>query len=273
MRLPRIAATASACLAVAGAFAYEPETAPPLDRALEEHVEVRLVLLDVVVVDKDDRTVPGLGPEDFRVAVEGAEVPLDSVDAHCSAGAMDDPTSGKMVGWTAPPDLAEGTRRVVFAFDYLHLRTMPCPDDPGSWYCHHATRALETMMRAVETHGFRDEEIMVAALTGGLRVEQPFTRDRSEVVATLRRMEYDVSLYAGHFSHLNERPLFEGLEALFTVLRDVPGPKAVVLVTAGSGPQVLPENANFARAAAMASDARVSFYPVDVLGLYARAPT
>jgi hypothetical protein len=129
------------------------------------------------------------------------------------------------------------------------------------------------MMRAVETHSFRDEEIMVAALTGSLRVEQPFTRDRGEVVDALRRMEYDVSLYAGHFAHVNERPLFEGLEALFTVLRDVPGPKAVVLVTAGAGPQVLPENANFDRAAALASDARVSFYPVDVLGMYARAPT
>ena len=257
-------------VALAAYSAVVPAADAPIDRGLEERVEVRLVLVDVVVIDEHDRTVPGLGPEDFRVTVEGENLPVDSVDSFCTAGAMDDPTSSRIVGWDAPPDLTEGTRRIVFAFDYLHLRTMPCPDVSG--YCHHATRAVETMMRAVEEHPFGDEEIMVAALTGSLRVEQPFTRDRVAVVETLRRMEYDVSLYAGHFAHLDDRPLFHGLEALFTVLRDVPGPKAVVLITAGGGPRVLPNNLNFVRAAAMASDARVSFYPVDVMGLYAEPP-
>jgi hypothetical protein len=63
-----------------------------------------------------------------------------------------------------------------------------------------------------------DEELMVVALTGGLRVEQPFTKDRGVVVDTLRRMEHDISLWNGNFGHLteeahrNQRPGLAGID-------------------------------------------------------------
>lgn len=270
--MKRILAAGAALVSLTAALAA-PESGPVLERGLEERVEVRLVLLDVVVLDPEDRTVPDLSKEAFAVTVDGKEVPVDTLDLSCPGGALEEPASTRIAGWDPGPDLAEGTRRVVLVFDYLHLRTIPCPDRADSWYCHHATRALEAMIAAVEKSDARDEEILVAALTGGLRIEQPFTRDREEVIRALRRMEYDVSLYAGNFGHLNDTPLFAGLESLFTLLREVPGPKAVVLVTAGAGPAVLPNHRAFERTAALASDARAAFYPVDVMGLYARAPT
>jgi hypothetical protein len=108
---------------------------------------------------------------------------------------------------------------------------------------------------------------MVAALNGGLRVEQPFTSDRSAVVETLRRMQYDVTLYAGHFAHTTEYGFFAGLGALMTLLRATPGPKSVVFLTAGEGPSE-DYDGDFARLATLASDAQARIYPVDCRGLF-----
>jgi hypothetical protein len=108
---------------------------------------------------------------------------------------------------------------------------------------------------------------MVVALTSGLRIEQPFTRDRRTVIDTLRRMERDLTLWGADFSHLTEYPLFSGLDALMTVLRAVPGPKGVVFVSAGQGPGVSYEP-DFRRLAARASDAQTAIYAVDCQGLY-----
>jgi hypothetical protein len=132
------------------------------------------------------------------------------------------------------------------------------------------TQALQDYQHVFKTKTeIADEEVMVVALTGGLRIEQPFTKDRESVVRTLRRMEHDISLWNGNFSHLTETPLFRSLGALVTVLRMSPGPKAVVFVSAGSGPSGEVYDLDFDRLAAAASDAQVSFYTVDCMGLFA----
>jgi hypothetical protein len=110
---------------------------------------------------------------------------------------------------------------------------------------------------------------MIVALTGGLRIEQPFTSDPDEVASSLERMEYDVTLYNGDFSHLTEYPLFRSLEALVGVLESVPGPKNVVLFSGGRGPGIS-YDPEFRVLASRAGAARVSFYTVDCLGLYHR---
>jgi hypothetical protein len=81
-------------------------------------------------------------------------------------------------------------------------------------------------------------------------------------------MDHDISLWNGNFSQLTEYPLFASLRALVSVLRVTPGPKAVVYVSAGAGPGNEYDN-EYERLAAVASDARVSFYPVDCRGAYA----
>jgi hypothetical protein len=110
--------------------------------------------------------------------------------------------------------------------------------------------------------------MMVVALTGGIRVEQPFTRDRAEIVKTLHRMEHDITLWNGNFSHLTAFPLWASLRALVSVLRTTPGPKAVVYITAGWGPSSNRYDNEYEQLSAYASDARVAFYPVDLRGMY-----
>jgi VWFA-related protein len=241
--------------------------AAPLPSELKESIEVRLVTIDVVALDANEKTVPDLTKNDFELFVDGKRVEIDTLDSLCSSGAEADPKSGRLGEWPTPRDLTDGTRRIVLAFDYLHLPTAPCPGlEPGPCLFH--TKALQDFQRMLEAKaGITDEEMMVVALTGGLRVEQPFTKDREVVVDTLRRMEHDITLWNGNFDHLDEEPLFRSLRALVTVLRVSPGPKAVVFVSAGTGPGNT-YDLDYERLAAAASDAQVSFYTVDCMGLY-----
>ncbi len=234
---------------------------------LKESIEVRLVTVDVVALDADDMTVPDMTKADFELFVDGKPTEIDTLDAYCESGAEADPKSRRLGDWPMPRDLEDGTRRVVLAFDYLHLTTASCPDSDRRSCLFH-TKALQEFQRVLEAKaGNADEEMMVVALTGGLRVEQPFTKDRKTVVDTLHRMENDVSLWNGNFKHLTEEPFFTSLRALVTVLRTLPGPKAVVFVSIGPGPGNKYDN-NYERLAAAASDAKVSFYTVDAFGLF-----
>jgi len=249
----------------------------PVKSDVAEHVEVRLVTIDVIALDKDDRTVPGLGKESFRLFADGKETPIDTVDAYCGDAPEAEPQSKALGAWATPPDLPNETRRVVLAFDYLHLPYVICPDvtydprQPRSCLMH--TQALQAYQAAIAARPeIHDEEIMVVALTGGLRVEQPFTRDRKAVVEALRRMEYDVTLWNGSFQQTTELGFFRGLEALTTLLRATPGPKSVVLLTAGAGPSN-GYDVEFARLATTAGDAQVRFYPVDCRGVFAGGKT
>lgn len=244
-------------LAASGLVAQTPPT-EPLPSQLEEKVEVRLVTVDVVAMTEDDETVPDMTKDDFALFVDGKRTPIDTLDVFCSAGAEADPKSKRYAAWPTPPDLTDGIRRVVLAFDYLNSGSL--------------TQALQDYQWMLkEKSGIADEEMMVVALTGGIRVEQPFTKDRSEVVKTLHRMEYDITLWNGNFSHLTQYPLWASLRALVAVLRMTPGPKAVVYITSGWGPSNAYDN-EYEQISAIASDARVSFYPVDLRGVYAREP-
>jgi VWFA-related protein len=253
---------------VATATSAASDDPPPLPTKLEESVEVRLVTIDVIALDEKDRTVPDLTKADFRLFVDRKETPIDTFDVACEGGPSDDPKSKRFFGWPMPPDLETGTRRIVFAFDYIHLTTARCPGVDPTQPCLFHTMALKDYQAMLTAKSeVQDEELMVSALTGGLRVEQPFTRDRAAVVATLRRMENDITLWNGNFDHLSELSFFAGLNALVTVLRAVPGPKSIVLLTAGNGPSEFYQ-LYFERLAAIASDARVTIYPVDCRGMF-----
>ncbi len=106
---------------------------------------------------------------------------------------------------------------------------------------------------------------MVAALTGGLRIEQPFTTDADVVLASLKRMQKDISLWNGNFAHTNEFGFVRSVTALFDVLASASvGPKAVVLYSAM---QDVPMDDQFERIAAIAATSRSALYTVNPYGL------
>lgn len=221
-----------------------------IDRVETEHV--RLVLLDVMVVDGQGRTVPDLTAQDFEVMAGGKPVAVDTLDVDCPAGAAADPVAVRRAAGRKPPVSGNTGRRVVLALDYLHLGQLQ------------RAAVLEQAKDMVEQGTVDGEELMVVALNGGLRIEQPFTPDRQQAMRALHRMEFDLSLWARDFRHLNERGFVDGLVSLLDVLGALPGNKAVVLFSA-MGDVAL--DSQFTEIAAIAAASRCTIYPVDARGL------
>ncbi len=235
----------------------------PLPSDLTEKVEVRLVILDVVVVDRQGRPVPGLSKDDFRLMVEGEATPVDTFDVECEAPAETKAPAApaeEKGGGPAGTDLAgvqaraAEPRRIVFALDYAHV---------GARWRPAVLRAVKRMVS--ESEGPTDQ-FMVAALTGSLRVEQNFTADRAEVLRALDRMGKDVTLWADEFNHRTDEQYLDGLIALMQVLDAEPGSKAVVFLSNVDDLKGEIEG-RMTNLAGLAGSARVSLHTVSARGL------
>jgi VWFA-related protein len=98
----------------------------PTQRTFGERIEVRVINLEAVVVDKQGQRVGGLGAGDFRLRVDGREVPIQYFSEIADGRAVE-PPAGAAAGETAPPSGVEGGQRVptsylVFIDDFLIFR-------------------------------------------------------------------------------------------------------------------------------------------------------
>ena len=241
-------------LAVATPSPAQQQPEQPLDTDITEQVEVRLVLIDALVVDRKGRIVPDLTLEDFELQVGYRPHSIDTLDVFCPSGAAEDPRPVARADRRADPVAPGVERKIVLALDYMHLEQTQRPD------------ALKNLRATVGHTGTDDDEIMVAAITGTLRIEQGFTRDHQAVVETLHRMENDITLWQPPFDHEHELRFFNALTDLVEVLELIPGSKAVVLVSniTGSAQGYDPQ---FRRIASRAAQARVALYPVLQIGM------
>ena len=71
------------------------------------------------MLDRSDRTVPGLTAEDFEIHAGGKWFPVDTLDVRCSDTGHDDPRGVRNTSNRTPMDAPDEGRRVVLAFDYL----------------------------------------------------------------------------------------------------------------------------------------------------------
>lgn len=255
MRTTAIVLAPAILTLVTSAPAADPPPPKPADVGAATTVEVRLVTIDALVLDREERTVAGLGKGDFALTVDGKPAEIETFDVDCPIGDAPDPR-GLAPGQAR--EFAPGggpARRLVLVVDYYHV--------------HHEALGyvFATLDDLVERRLAGDEELMLVALANGVRVEQDFTRDREAVRRALRRMQYDVSLFAGNFRHLTEAPVFEGLEVLYQILSEIPGSKAIVLYSDGMWPAALESDESFSRLAALAGNARAAVYPVVTSGL------
>ena len=195
--------------AVVLAAAHEPlraqnadgESAPIETGAVEEE-QVRLVILDVVVVDRHGNAISDLTAEDFEIRAAAKVRPVDTLDVQCDPGALAEPETVTSASRREVPGYSDGSRKIVLALDYLHLPPILRPEV--------LQRARESVRHAASP----GDEVMVVALNGGLRVEQHFTDDLDEVVSTLDRMEFDITLWQPSYSHLHENLFVDPLVAL-----------------------------------------------------------
>ena len=239
----------------------------PIRTDVEERVEVRLAILDVIVLDRRGRTVPDLRPDEFEVTVNGRDVEIDSVDVSCPIGKADDPAAddnlaAAVVPFVQPEETLRPLR-VVLGFDFRHFGRTG----------HRAQVTLvgeivDKVKEALASESLPGEETMIVSMGNGLRIETPFTSDRREVLDSVDRVLNDPVNFGGHFDHLTENAFFSEVKALMDVLEAVPGRKAVVLFTGplGNGFQYDPY---FRELAALSATSRVALYPVDSGGLRA----
>jgi VWFA-related protein len=225
--------------------------APPADKGLQEKVQVTVVQVEALVMDKDGKTVPGLTKDDFTMKIAGVPIKISAVDMICPIGAMADPVPLKNKETTLPTPMAPGTkRRVVFAFDYSFLEVTMRGQ---------VLDAAEWMLRMSKTP---DEEVMIVALASDVRVEQKFTTDIRQLVATLSRMKHDATLWARDFPvGSTGAGYFGNISTLMDVLGSYDGAKAVVYfseagLVGSSMVDIYHENV-----AAHAAAARTAIYP------------
>jgi VWFA-related protein len=247
-----IAITLVVWVFLAGVPALAQESAQPVESGVVEKEHVQLIILDVVVVDRQGRTVSDLTIDDFEVVANGEPVPVGSLDVSCPDGAVEEPRAVRRTEKRDLPDVSEATRRIVFAIDYLHIPFL------------RRTEVLEAAQDVVRHGTLPGDEIMVVALNGGLRIEQPFSRDPEKTVESLRRMEYDITLWEPDYFHLHESVFVDPMVALLDLLGQWPGNKAVVLFSEMAD---LPLDTEFARIAAIAAASRCSIYPVHTAGM------
>ena len=229
MRFTAVRLLAPLMLASLAIGATSTDEAPPLNPGLKERVEVRLVVLDVLVLDHKGDPVPDLTAKDFDVEVNHREVPLAGFDAFCGESAR--------------------KPNIVLAFDYQHLDVAQ------------RGQILADARSAIERGAAEGAPVMVAALTGSLRVELPYTNDAKRVATALTHMREDPTLFAASFPHGNDDGFVRGLTSLFDVAGNQSTPTAIILY---SGMADGPLDDQFLGLAARAAAARCAVYPFHV---------
>jgi len=191
--------------------------AEPKDSGVKEDVTVTLIQVDAMVMNKKGQTVPDLTKDDFELRIGDQVLDVDTMDVFCPIGATDDPLPIK--GKTAPEMIGPGVKRkIVMAFDYYFLE--------------HTVRApmLEAAASMIDAFKPDEEEVMIVALAWGVRIEQRFTSDKRQLLATLQRMEHDKTLWAFEYTTgTTSKEYFSDLITLMDVLEGHDGAKAVVL--------------------------------------------
>lgn len=142
--------------------------------ATSESIEVRVVNVDVVATDRTGQALQGLKREDFRLLVDGAEVPIEYFSALGSSGTSE-------VRTDVEPAAAEARRRddlplLIVNYDARFSR-------PGV-----ARQAFDALREQLDPLLESTRAVMIARQGMSLVIEQPFTRDRELLDAGLARL-------------------------------------------------------------------------------------
>jgi len=132
-RFPRSPLPLALTLAVLALAAAVPLTAAPQQAAAPaatpspvfgESIDVRVVNVEVVATDRDGNRVAGLGPEDFRLLVDGEEVPIQYFTEVRGGDALAPAAgAGPVPGLPSlAPGEPVGTNYLVFVDDYFPIQ-------------------------------------------------------------------------------------------------------------------------------------------------------
>jgi VWFA-related protein len=248
-----------------------PQRTPP-----EFPADVRLIRLDVSVVDKAGRPVPGLLPEHFEVKEDGRPVPVSYFEAVAAGAAAADAPAAEPAGTATP-------RRMLLLVDAGAM-------SPGQM------RRARQAVTGYVLQAREGEWLRLANLATGQVWDGHMPRERTRLLAAARSLQRRVSPWAVESSDAGARivesvetaggpgqpsgtetsgrglsqfaqgaGLLGTLEALITELETVPGRKALVLISPGF-PQMRGLDRRLQRVATLARGAATTVYYVDAAG-------
>jgi VWFA-related protein len=260
-------------LAASIGLAQQPQRTPP-----EFPADVRLIRLDVSVVDKAGRPVPGLLPEHFEVKEDGRAVPVSYFEAFVEGEA-----AGMEVMAAEPLEGAAAARRILLLVDSGGM-------SPGQ-----VIRARQAVTAYV-TQARDGEWVRLANLGTGEVWDGAVPEERTRLLAAARGLQRRASHWSVRASDSEARivdrtdrgvdrdqpsetetsgralsvfaqgvGLLGTLEALITELEGVPGRKALVLISPGF-PQIRGLDRRLERVATLARGAATTIYYVDAAG-------
>lgn len=211
-------------LLLAAAFAAGAQ-APPQQPAVEppasifgEQIEVRVVNVEVVVTDKQGNRVAGLQPGDFRLKVDGKDVPIEyfsevrggqaiAAGANTANTAAESPVPGLP---SLAPGSPVGTSYLVFVDDYFAIAPR-------------RNEVLRALKGQIAQLGPEDRMALVAY--DGRELEMLSTWSNSERTLS-RALDQAISRQAFGFQRLAELRSFETSSRLNASMGVVPGPRS-----------------------------------------------
>jgi VWFA-related protein len=159
-----------------GAPGTQQEPAPPI---VIETVQVNIVNVEIFVTDREGRSIPGLGGDDFELFEDGKPVPITNF--YAAVGGRPAPPPGPTPA-PAPEEAAqvpeEQTLGLVFFIDNANLTLA-------------RRNAVFGQVRTLLRKGLQTAETQVLLASSGdaVRIEQPFTADEKTLLATVDRLE------------------------------------------------------------------------------------
>jgi VWFA-related protein len=249
-----------AALALLLAASVQAQT-PDAPRPVKGSVETVAAEVEVLVVDKKGTPVDGLTRDDFRLFVNGKEMPLDWFEAPPAPGASAMASVPAAPAATAAPPVTASTpssraHSTVFVISSLHV-------DVG------AQKAGLDALRAYADRLPDGEQASVYLLDNGARRLVGFTSDRKELKKAIDRPRRILpSAYA--FEARNDewvgrsRQMLRNLGTVLDSLASRPEPKTVVMLTGPLWPtgNITPVEGAVVQRAGMGGAPRTSASPI-----------
>ena len=277
-----------------GAPAAQPAAAPRDPYTFRTVAD--LVLVNVVVRDKQGQPVRGLKPADFTVLEDGKQQQIASFDvedvsseraealapAAPSAAAAPSSASAKAPAAKAPTVKfdARDRRLIVLFFDFTGME----PED--------AERSVASAEKFVQQQMAAGDVVAVVSFKTELRVDQDFTADKELLLKALRR--YSRTSGAGYeagttgdtgdasdtsftpddsdFNTFNTDRKLQALESLSAALGQIPQRKSVIYFSSGVTRNGVENQTRLRASINAAIQSNVAIYAVSATGLVALPP-
>lgn len=252
LRSTRFAALvlALACLSATWAAAQTEDRTP----RFEGMVEVSEVLLDVLVTDKDGNVVVGLGPDDFVVTEDDAQMPVRNVSFYSNRYQVADDARDEGLSGPAEGEIL-ADRYFIFFFHDQRLTG----GTPGSYLLRQQLDAARHAKRWVEEEMLGGDWVAVLSYDVKLHIHTDFTRDRTSLIGAVEdaarskntenqwpsrrpgalelaeRPSLLVNLPQGKELRKKTRRMYDAFELIADATRDILGRKTMMFFSNGFG--------------------------------------